>query len=142
MTPEECQSKPSTQPNAWNHHGSARRRSISSAVLVDDGHRDRAGETPHAAEEVGGGGAGVQREMGELATHAVREVYAAGGLRSGQTAAVEPLVEIVQRHRAGVIEVAVEPGCRHAAGVLESVQNWLKSSRVTARLRSASPYFV
>src|SRR5688572_27930068 len=29
VTPEECQSKPSTQPNAWNHHGSLSRRSIS-----------------------------------------------------------------------------------------------------------------
>jgi hypothetical protein len=29
VTPEECQSNPRTQPNAWNHHGSARRRSIS-----------------------------------------------------------------------------------------------------------------
>src|SRR3954449_9963608 len=29
VTPDECQSNPSTQPNAWNHHGSESRRSIS-----------------------------------------------------------------------------------------------------------------
>src|SRR6266550_247114 len=29
VTPEECQSNPSTHPNAWNHHGSDSRRNIS-----------------------------------------------------------------------------------------------------------------
>ena len=35
VTPLECQSKPSTQPNAWNQNGSDSRRSISSLPYSD-----------------------------------------------------------------------------------------------------------
>ena len=35
VTPLECQSKPSTQPNAWNQNGSESRRSISSGPNSD-----------------------------------------------------------------------------------------------------------
>ena len=47
VTPLECQSKPSTQPNAWNHHGSDSRsstnagpRSMTSASTIAGASRD------------------------------------------------------------------------------------------------------
>src|SRR4030095_7717228 len=82
VTPLECQSNPSTHPNAWNQNGSDSRRNTSYAprsanagtptraarprqylvrpAIGDDVDDDFAGKTGHAAEEPRRGPAGMQ----------------------------------------------------------------------------------
>src|SRR5688572_29380811 len=49
------------------------------SILVDDGHRDGAGEFPHSCEEISRRGAGVERKLGELTPHLCVNSICAGG---------------------------------------------------------------
>src|SRR5687767_11023082 len=73
VTPEECQSKPRTQPKAWNHQGSESRRSISwgpysstTAMVTAPARRHMRAKSHGGAEPVWSGRSARRRCMGGL----------------------------------------------------------------------------
>src|SRR4051812_36110531 len=61
VTPEECQSKPRTQPKAWNHQGSESRRSISAGPYSSTTAMGKAPASFHMREKSQGGAEPVWR---------------------------------------------------------------------------------
>src|SRR5678815_3412163 len=75
VTPDECQSNPRTQPKAWNHHGSARRRSISAGPRSSTTAIVTAPASRHIRSNSHGGALPVCRGSCAVARRMGHEVY-------------------------------------------------------------------